>query len=196
MLSVRLVLIALMLSSVIVCFQPACGPMDRYLVLSALFDDVPRPGVAPPVGYAAPFPELAGADEEARAQKAALASVSRSHPPYREHRCDRCHNLGTGDLWRTGREGLCMSCHRELTKPLSYLHGPVAINDCMVCHHHHGSARPYMLQKKATTLCLQCHKREQLLTCPGRDPEKAADCADCHDPHGGMNRLFLKRSDN
>ncbi len=191
----RWILIGLAALSAVGCILAACAPMDRYLGLSFFFDDVPRPGTSPTVGYASEYAHLAepGAGSD---KKAALAAAFRPHPPYREHRCDRCHDLGTGDLWRTAREGLCLACHQELTKTDRYVHGPVVINDCLMCHHHHGSARPYMLLDEATAVCLRCHKREHLLTCPGRESDEAGGCVDCHDPHGGRDQFFLKRSEN
>ena len=59
----RLILVMLAVLAGAAWVQIACAPMDRYVALSMIFDDVPRPGTTPAVGYAVPFPHLVDADD-------------------------------------------------------------------------------------------------------------------------------------
>lgn len=174
---------------------PACSDASRYRALKFLFDGVPEPGQpARPPGYQITTPPPgetpASADRQARARQ-----VLYSHPPYRENRCRACHDMYRGELVRSIQEGLCVTCHEELAGEALFLHGPVAANDCTVCHHYHGSTHPQMLLAGPSELCDQCHDRADLGETPHAALPPEQSCVECHDPHGGADRFFLKRNE-
>ncbi len=173
---------------------PACAPEARHRVLTFFFDGVPEPGAEPTVGYDSPFTALA--DGEAGPGQKREPVRSFSHTPFRENRCRSCHDLSTGGVLRTDREGLCAGCHQELNNQLPYVHGPVAINACQDCHHAHASAYPSILLDEAEVLCQQCHALAGLITCEISGAEEAQPCLECHAAHGGNNRFFLKRGES
>jgi predicted CXXCH cytochrome family protein len=166
----------------------ACSTTARYRVLNFFFDGVPPPGAAST--QAAPdATELQGP-----IPKAARAPVIiYAHPPDRENRCGSCHDRTWGQMFRSIEDGLCATCHADIPGQARYVHGPVAVNDCLFCHHHHGTTRPKMLLDDAATLCLSCHDRDDLGEGPHHEPTDAS-CVSCHDPHGGQDRFFLKRT--
>ncbi len=100
-----------------------------------------------------------------------------------------------GKLVMSIQEGLCVSCHDELAGGALFLHGPVAANDCTVCHHHHGSMHPRMLLAELSKICDRCHDRPDLNETPHADLPPDQSCVECHNPHGGADRFFLKRSE-
>ena len=94
---------------------------------------------------------------------------------------------------RTAGEGLCETCHKNVPQRFRYMHGPVAIRDCLVCHHYHGSPHSYLLLAEPTAVCLKCHPSDSLISCEGRTVVESQTCLECHSGHGGDNRFFLKR---
>jgi predicted CXXCH cytochrome family protein len=194
-LSIRRVLVIVSVSSAALLVGPACSPSTRYRVLSFFFDGVPEPGTKPTVGYASPY---AGFQDEGAEPGAPPRPPGQlySHPPYRENRCRSCHDVDSGGVWRTDREGLCESCHQDLYRNDRYVHGPAAINACLDCHHYHGSTYPHMLLDEPTAICQRCHEIERLVTCEFRTSGETQTCTDCHAAHGGNDRFFLKRGES
>ena len=172
---------------------PACSSAAKHRVLSFFFDGVPEPGVPPstdaPAGAEAAF---------AQAGTPAEGGVSRpivySHQPYRDNRCASCHDPRTGGLFRTPQEGLCRTCHGNVPGDAPHVHGPVAVSDCLFCHHPHTSAHPNLLLADATTTCFRCHDRADLIPGSHHAALEQQTCVECHDAHGGRDRFFLKRN--
>lgn len=99
-------------------------------------------------------------------------------------------------MFRSLEEGLCVSCHRPLVADVTYLHGPVVVNDCTFCHHYHGSPHPKMLLDDPADLCFRCHDSDDLTQEDHHAAIEGELCFTCHDPHGADNRFFLKRAAN
>lgn len=114
-----------------------------------------------------------------------------SLPPYMENRCAECHNLDTGRLVKTVRQGLCRTCHPDKPPKKEFVHGPVAVNGCLACHHFHKSLHPKVLIADAQTLCLHCHEMDELRSGEHHATIEEERCIDCHDPHGGDDRFYL-----
>jgi len=175
----------------------ACSEPTRYRVLTFFFDGVPKPGQTPPKGYVAPNPPELEDLRPSTEEPTGKGRTMYAHAPYRENRCGSCHNATTGELSRPPTQGLCTACHRELTAALRYVHGPVAVNECLLCHHAHGSAYPRLLLAEATALCLRCHERGDLTSGDHHAEVESASgdkCVECHNPHGGGDAFFLKRT--
>jgi predicted CXXCH cytochrome family protein len=175
---------------------PACSESTRYRVLSFFLDGVPPPGVEPSRGYpvtsrgmdraAAPAGGTGAAPERARLF---------AHTPYRENRCGGCHDPQSGQLVRPVEDGLCILCHKSSPGAVRYVHGPVAVNECLLCHHYHAAPRPNLLLADATATCFQCHEQGDLSEGEHHAAIGQRSCVECHDPHGGEERFFLKRVD-
>ncbi|MBI4716973.1 MAG: hypothetical protein HY763_04155 [Planctomycetes bacterium] len=172
----------------------ACTTVNRYKVLSFFFDGVPPPGATPERGYAAP-----GRPGEVIAPGGAGEAPPRptiyTHAPFRENRCGRCHDMETGQLFKSPGDGLCLTCHATVPGDVPYVHGPVAVKDCLFCHHYHVSSYPKLLLADPTATCLQCHDGDDLTPGPHHANLERTTCVACHEPHGGHDRFFLKRGD-
>jgi predicted CXXCH cytochrome family protein len=173
-----------------VCLLSACAEATRYRVLSFFFDGVPRPGTS---GVATGA--VAGQPSAQRSQAAPKPRVIYPHSPYREKRCRDCHDPDTGLLLKTVSEGLCQACHPGVPGSVTYVHGPVAVNECLTCHSPHQARHPRLLLDDVTPLCFSCHKRSYLSEGAHHEDAEDRDCSTCHDPHGGSGRFFLRRSE-
>ncbi len=114
-----------------------------------------------------------------------------NHPAYWENRCAGCHEGEGGGLLKTVREGLCQTCHPDKPARKKFVHGPVAVNDCLSCHLYHKSLYPKVLVADAQTLCFHCHETDELRTDEHHKTIEQERCIDCHDAHGGDDRFFL-----
>lgn len=127
----------------------------------------------------------------------------RSHMPLPEGKlsCADCHNphgsptfaLLKGDSVNQ----LCTSCHAEKRGPFIWDHAPVREN-CLNCHHAHGSNNEKLLTVARPFLCQQCHNNQShpnnLMTRAnlpnGINPDERAlnrSCSNCHAQIHGSN---------
>lgn len=178
-----------------ICVLCSCSPVTTHQVLSTVFDGVPTMPPAEQIctEYAA---ELIAKERDGKAGKgegAAAAQKASTHRPYQEKRCDDCHDKTTESGFVVkSKEELCFHCHSDFIKG-SFVHGPVAVGDCLACHDPHTSTLPSLLKVAAANICAVCH----------REPRQAASlhdttvshnmvCVNCHSPHYGNVRFFLK----
>ncbi len=209
----------LLLGFALVAGASACSPSIRHRVLTFFVDGVPEPGAELTVGYPVESHAIAGLpgpdvvlDTRVSRTRPRARTVYYAHPPYRENRCGSCHNPQDGQVQRSPEEGLCLTCHEELARKPTFLHGPVAVNACTFCHHHHASTYPKLLLVDPTVICFRCHEEDNLTTGPHHDTRahdtgvhdtgvhdtrvhedrSTQPCLQCHDPHGGGDRFFLK----
>lgn len=162
------------------CLLIGCGtPQQRYRVLSFFFDGVPDP--------------------DAPKADAGNVRVGRTgepiylHQPYAQKQCDSCHPV-TEDIFVRVRipKDACRKCHAGIPMQYAKMHGPVASDECLLCHSSHQSTFPHLLKQPAPKVCTQCHELPTLSqqTPEHRDPK--ADCLTCHSGHGGSDRTFMK----
>ncbi|MEW6072971.1 MAG: cytochrome c3 family protein [Planctomycetota bacterium] len=184
---------------------PACSSSRHHRVLSFFFDGVPPPG-----GQSDPdeLRDGSGPAEDGAGTPAAPAAGAFSgrpdlrqrrfvHAPYRERRCNACHDMLAGALRKQPKDGLCLQCHAGITEGVVYLHGPVAVLDCLACHHFHESTYPGILRTDEQSLCDRCHARDDLghdEHHSGSESAPARGCLECHQPHGGGDPFFLRPS--
>jgi predicted CXXCH cytochrome family protein len=96
----------------------------------------------------------------------------------------------------TAQGAMCGKCHGDYvrTSAFDWVHGPVALGECGLCHLPHRSLIAGLLTKPVPDLCLSCHL---VLGIPDRPYHRPAAtgqiraCTDCHDPHMAGNRLLL-----
>jgi len=190
----RLSLVFALPAFVIMASVAACSSRAKHRVLTFFFDGVPDPSAA----SSAPAAGGTGADYTATdaAQPSAVPVYEKYfvHAPYRDNHCRKCHDGESGQLIRRVDEGLCLTCHGKLVSEVRYVHGPVAVNQCDFCHHHHAAKHPALLLRSAGDTCRECHDVEDLTAGAHHSGIAAQSCVLCHDPHGGGDRFFLKRS--
>jgi len=190
----RTVMATLTLSFVVFALVLSCAEPTKYRVLTFFFDGVPEPGKARLAAETAaegggPVPGLGPAITRAEPPARYF-----THPPYRDNRCGSCHDSESGQPIKAIRDGLCLACHAPIAAEPKFLHGPVAVNDCGVCHHHHESRYAKLLLTDPTATCLVCHDRSDLTKGEHHADLERRTCVDCHNPHGGNDRFFLKRT--
>ncbi len=90
---------------------------------------------------------------------------------------------------------LCYRCHEDKEKQhtdFKYVHGPVAMGGCSMCHNPHGSDMKNILQKETSTLCIDCHRMKDVLKkSVVHPPVVKKGCISCHNPHGSNYPFFL-----
>ena len=111
--------------------------------------------------------------------------------------CRQCHDgLIQNVPAAAPPEKVCSTpaCHTSFREVPRYVHGPVALEDCSVCHTPHTSTEPHLLTLPEAELCGFCHDR--LLQCPAVDGSLAG-CSSCHSAHGGgAPHLLTPRADD
>ncbi len=182
--------ISIIIISIALLLHIACSSANRYRVLTFFFDGVPVPGAVPQVGYSREGGDVPIDEVDTKVITPIVALIA--HMPFRENRCGKCHNAETGGLFRSVEDGLCLMCHAKPQTQYAYVHGPVAVNACLSCHHHHTSPNKHLLLNDDSTMCFQCHDREDLEEGPHHQEQDARSCTQCHHAHGGDNRFFLK----
>ena len=179
---------------VLVC---GCSRITRHEILTTIFDGVPS--LPPPEEICQDYAVKAVADmrAEMEGRKADDArkggGKASTHPPYGDKKCDGCHDKTTnsGFVSATKNE-LCFVCHKDFIKG-RFVHGPVAVGECLACHEPHSSSYPSLLKVKRDVVCGTCHQERRQAaslheTAAGHD----IICVNCHDPHFGNVRFFLK----
>jgi predicted CXXCH cytochrome family protein len=175
-----------------------CGDrVARYRVLSFFFDGVPvPPELAPPDANTTTQPADANSPRTATSAPAGPAEII-YHAPYKNRQCAKCHSQ-TASFQVPVDKDVCRACHwRHYDVPADdWVHGPVVVGKCSMCHLSHQSQHRALLPKPENNLCLDCHDSVVTLSRPfhaeARSGAKA--CGACHDPHSAGNRLLLADS--
>ncbi|MGC2423264.1 MAG: cytochrome c3 family protein [Nitrospirota bacterium] len=109
------------------------------------------------------------------------------HTPGKEEQCQECHqmNLTQAEI-ETGMDKSCFECHGNLLTSV-YVHGPVNVGICTVCHDPDSTPNRYRIQEDDKPLCYSCHDDRRKVD-EGKKlqhgPVGAGMCTVCHDPHG------------
>ena len=114
------------------------------------------------------------------------------HRPWKEKNCKACHDFKAESKLLTSRKEICYLCHKNFIQG-TFVHGPVAVSACLVCHDPHSSANPSLLRLPLKEICFKCHREDRLAA---KMHEKVISrgilCVECHDPHSRNIRYFLK----
>ena len=89
--------------------------------------------------------------------------------------------LGAGPVF-AGQGCVTAKCHAGMMG-FKFVHGPVAVQDCLLCHRKTGEHK-FVLAAQGAALCYICHDRMP------RGHGEA--CTACHDPHGSDREFQLK----
>lgn len=119
----------------------------------------------------------------------AVKGVYQYHPGVEGEKCANCHEGGFAITRDDSLAPLCTRCHKALDRE-EYVHGPVALGQCAVCHDTHGSALPHFLRMPPLELCQDCHN--QPVSKKHRDEAGEEECTECHNPHSSMKPFMLR----
>jgi predicted CXXCH cytochrome family protein len=167
----------------------SCDEVERHKVLDYFFDGVP------PLGQDQFEEELFDPNAQ-RLDQTGQTPVWYVHEPRKD--CTNCHRKR-----RTGGFSaqtyliapvpkLCHNCHTDYAATASFVHGPVAIGQCLFCHNPHKSKIEHLLKNKEPELCYLCHDTNMIELIPAHLPRQTSACTDCHDPHAGSTKALLK----
>jgi len=125
----------------------------------------------------------------------------RSHGMITRKDCFVCHEENARSYAISAQDAdLCAKCH-DRRPAAKFIHGPVAIGSCTVCHDPHGQTNPFFLVASGETLCFRCHteadalKHLMIRSAGSGDFLREKGCVFCHDPHQA-DRKFLLRAKN
>jgi predicted CXXCH cytochrome family protein len=120
----------------------------------------------------------------------------RSHGMVNRKDCFVCHE-GQGRTYAIVADDalLCIKCH-EPRPAARYIHGPVAVGVCTVCHDPHGQTNPAFLVESGEALCFRCHtERDALAHLVGTAAgafQREKGCTFCHNPHQADRKYLLR----
>ena len=108
------------------------------------------------------------------------------HAPYADSECKGCHtsNVPQGGDISISSPDLCYGCHDVFDG--QFMHSPVGVGDCLLCHDPHGSDNAMLLKTKEPDLCYLCHDelRTEKNGMKSIAHKPALErCTICHSPH-------------
>lgn len=134
---------------------------------------------------------------------------SMKHSTTVNQQCLNCHQQSVKP-WKIGFpemkiQDICFSCHTGKKAWLSrkFIHGPVNLGGCTLCHDPHGEDRRYQLWADgALMLCIACHgDKENLVGDENRLRYVhgiifGEGCVACHNPHATDQEFMLHKPIN
>jgi predicted CXXCH cytochrome family protein len=164
----------------------SCNELERHKVLTFFFDGVT------PLGREG----LKGEPIESAPQRPEQGSPAQLwyvHGPQED--CTLCHGSRRGLSPQTRLAAwmpkLCYECHTDYTVSAAFVHGPVAVGQCLLCHNWHRTKIEHHLKGPEPKLCYQCHDIDAIESIPAHFTEQPSACADCHDAHASSERALL-----
>ncbi len=186
----------------LLCVLAACSIERDYALLSFFFDGVPDPRAphaeAPAFGPAPRSGPLSLAEREAHQRQRLPQSQLTFHAPFRDKQCGLCHEVRKSGAWLQGVpdlavpvESLCAKCHEA--PATAFVHGPVEMRSCQLCHAHHSSPNPHLVTTaRVVDLCRRCHDTSTFATADAHKEYGDRSCTECHDPHAGERQYLLR----
>ena len=186
---IRPALFGLMLLVFFSVFLVSCDDVDRHEALTFFFDGVPPPGQEGlQIESLDPnSPELA---------QTAQAPTWYVHEPRKD--CSICHGkrkqrgFSSQIYLNSPVPKLCYNCHADYTASAPFVHGPVAVGQCLFCHNPHKSKIEHLLIAPEPGLCYQCHDIDTIELIAAHLPKQLSSCTDCHDAHTSSTKALLK----
>ncbi len=180
--------VGLLLLISLVMLVVSCDEVKHRDVLTFFFDGVEP---ARPEGY-----ETGPFDPNEGLGKLPEMPLWYVHEPRKD--CTLCH--GKRGQKRTSVQAflvapvpqLCYDCHPDYTTSAPFVHGPVAVGQCLFCHNPHKSRVKYLLKQAVPNLCYLCHDAEAIASMPAHMTKELSRCTDCHDAHSSSERALLK----
>ena len=178
-----------------------CNEEERYRVLSFFFDGVPIPASMrkPQAVTDSTTRDSSITLAQSRNLPAAKPKVVETHwflhKPFSEKKCSYCHLGDMGQRLQMERvDELCKTCHEQFKVSHQYVHGPVAIGQCLVCHNPHRTQYPHLTIRPGDQLCRYCHKTVKRTSAPEHYFIGEKVCYECHNPHFSDSSQFFVQS--
>ena len=169
-----------------------CDPLTVHKVTSTIFDGVPT--LPPPEQFCQEYQVKKAVEEKDATLKSAAQRVDTgsSHLPYKEKRCNGCHDKSQESGLIRPKDNLCFVCHPTIGD-VNMAHGPAAVGSCLECHEPHSANYPALLKVEKAKLCIGCHQEKRLAQAMhDKVSTNGMVCMDCHDPHAGSAAYFLR----
>jgi len=183
--------IGLMLLVFFVIFLMSCDEAERYKTLTFFFDGVPPPGSTGLQGE----PLDSNSIEPDQTGQTPAWYV---HEPRKD--CTTCHGKRkqrgfSSETYLIAQEPeLCYNCHDDYTLSAPFVHGPVAVGQCLFCHNPHKSKIKYLLNEPEPGLCYLCHDVNTIELIAAHSPDQLSSCTNCHNPHASSLKALLKET--
>ncbi|MHC4083647.1 MAG: cytochrome c3 family protein [Planctomycetota bacterium] len=186
--------IVITILTVIVTTVLSCDEEERYKTLTFFFDGVP------------PL-KSDDVNDVNSPDKVGQKSLKRNVPTFNVHEpskvCENCHDMTKKPRWATPEFvkeplQLCYDCHpnSNYSGSVDYVHGPVAIGDCMRCHNPHRSKQEHLLKIPVPDVCYRCHEKADMESIEEHPAELLSECLDCHVGHSSPARGLLREGWN
>lgn len=187
--SIMPVTVGLMLLVFLGIFFVSCDEVQRHEALTFFFDGVPplQPEIFPE-GYADSNSLAPGQTDQKPAWYA--------HEPSKD--CSNCHSKRKQRSFSPQTRliepipKLCYNCHDDFTSSASFVHGPVAVGQCLFCHNPHRSKIEHLLIAPEPALCYLCHDINIIELIAAHLTEQLSSCTECHNPHESSTKALLK----
>jgi predicted CXXCH cytochrome family protein len=190
--SFKAVLITIL--SVILITLLSCDETQRYETLTFFFDGVP-PLEGEDVN------DVNSPDKGKQKLLQGTGPVWFVHEPSKV--CANCHDMTKIPSWATPEFvkeplQLCYDCHpgSNYSGSVDYVHGPVAVGECMRCHNPHRSRQKYLLKLPVPDVCYQCHEKADIESIADHSAELLSECLECHVGHSSSERGLLRKDWN
>jgi predicted CXXCH cytochrome family protein len=174
-----------------VIFFVSCDEVQRHETLTFFFDGVPP---LQPEMFPEGFVDSNSLEPDQMGQK----PVWYAHEPTRD--CSNCHGKRKQRSFSAQTHliapipKLCHNCHDDYTSSASFVHGPVAVGQCIFCHTPHRSKIEHLLVAPEPGLCYLCHDKNTIELIAAHLPNQLYTCTDCHNPHASSTKALLKNS--
>jgi predicted CXXCH cytochrome family protein len=168
----------------------SCDEVEHYKTLTFFFDGVP------PLGQEGLQEELINSNFQVSTQTPPK-QLWYVHEPQKD--CTLCHGK------RKQQRGfslqvrltapvpkLCYGCHADFTLSAPFVHGPVAVGQCLFCHNPHKSKIEHLLKEPEPKLCYLCHDINTIELIPAHFTNQQFACTGCHNPHASPVKALLK----
>jgi predicted CXXCH cytochrome family protein len=180
--------------SVILTTVLSCDEEERYKTMTFFFDGVP-----PLEGQ--DVNDVNSLDKGERQLAQGKMPAFTVHEPSKV--CANCHDMTKIPRWATPEFikeplQLCYDCHpgSNYSGSVDYVHGPVAVGDCMRCHNPHRSKQKYLLKLPVPDVCHQCHEKTDIESIAEHSVELLSECLECHVGHSSSERGLLREGWN
>lgn len=168
----------------------SCDEVEHYNTLTFFFDGVP------PLGQEGLQEELINSNFQESTQRRPK-QLWYVHEPQKD--CTLCHGKGKQQRGFSLQvrltapvPKLCYGCHADYTVSAPFVHGPVAVGQCLFCHNPHKSKIEHLLKEPEPKLCYLCHDINTVELIPAHFTNQQFACTDCHNAHVSPVKALLK----
>jgi predicted CXXCH cytochrome family protein len=172
----------------ILALVSSCDEVRRHEVLTFFFDGVP------PLHPDEAVTAVSGRESDQGEGDRGIVWVT--HAVRKD--CNLCHLQMKASQWSVPDFAkpvpeLCYTCHAPYKNILHpYVHGPVAVGQCLFCHDPHRSRYAGLLKEDIPHLCYKCHQEKDMAAIPKHSAVMMTRCTQCHEPHASDERYLIR----